>query len=248
MVSASTATGGKVWPMAAIAPTIAENSRPLSRVTKMPRPIPIAAAARLEIATISTCARVNSKKLARVKTGRGSPGKSQRMSGAALGIRNIAASNATVSQSPGLRARLVTMASHDRRSTLIAPRNNIVERDFAELGTTRVLDTKRRAPARQHQVQRSFKASVRSDGPGCPRLTVFHQSAHRHEVEKPELQIFTAQKLTHEIVRWCEQDRSRGTCLHEAAVPHHRHTGGKPQGFVHIMRHEDDRLAATSVN
>ena len=32
------------------------------------------------------------------------------------------------------------------------------------------------------------------------------------------------------------------------AVPYYRHVSGKPQGFVHIMRHEDDRLAAAGVN
>jgi len=66
MVSASTAIGGNVCPMAAIALTIAANSRPLWRVTKTPRPIPIVAAPKLESATSSVWANVSSKKLARV--------------------------------------------------------------------------------------------------------------------------------------------------------------------------------------
>src|ERR1700730_7808707 len=111
MVSASTATGGNVCPMAAIALTIAANSRPLSRVTKIPRPIPIAAAARLESATSSICASVSSKKLARVYTGRGSPGKSARMSGPAAGIRKMAETNKSVIHSPGRWLQRIKAAS-----------------------------------------------------------------------------------------------------------------------------------------
>jgi hypothetical protein len=59
--TASTATGGKVWPIATVLSTSGRNSRPADRVTKTAAPTPTTMAAALESATSWRCAAVSAR-------------------------------------------------------------------------------------------------------------------------------------------------------------------------------------------
>src|ERR1700737_662000 len=113
------------------------------------------------------------------------------MSGPAAGIRKMTAINKTISQSPGRRAKRIMAAISDRRSVRIAPRDNVVQVDFAEPLPARVLDAKKRTAAGQHQVQSIFETGSSGNRFGSLRLAGLHKLLDRHEVEKPELQGFT---------------------------------------------------------
>ena len=84
---ASTATGGKVCPVAAMVSTSGRNSLPAGLVTAIPAPVPSTMAITLDTATSQKCARVRLTKLSCWYTGRGSPGISALNSAALCGIR-----------------------------------------------------------------------------------------------------------------------------------------------------------------
>src|SRR5947207_2790419 len=99
--SASTAAGGKVWPIVANAPAIGRKSRPAGRVTKIARPTPIRVEARLAAATIPACDSHSDTKLARPNTGGLTSGNAQWKSGANSGMPAKSATNRKVTQGSG---------------------------------------------------------------------------------------------------------------------------------------------------
>ncbi len=63
---ASTAAGGKVWPMAVTVSRMPAKSRPLLRVTKTPAATPAIAMGIVAASTMPMCQSVSVRKLARV--------------------------------------------------------------------------------------------------------------------------------------------------------------------------------------
>src|SRR5438552_1844433 len=100
--SASTAAGGKVWPIAARVLTRARKSRPAGRVTKIANAMPRIVAAPLAASTSPTCDSHSAKKLERSKTGGLTPGKLHSKAGASSGMPNSSPANNTPTHNTGL--------------------------------------------------------------------------------------------------------------------------------------------------